>query len=79
MAAPAGPEPVPPPAPPSPDGGELTEGELQILDSLEARVATAGEPPQIIKPGELVSALIRLMIRRGLLTEPELIEELQKR
>jgi hypothetical protein len=59
-------------------GAPFTEGELQIFDTLEARVAGGTEPPQVIKPGQLVSALIRLMIRKGLLAEAELIEELQK-
>jgi len=76
---PTEPQAMPAPLPAALDAGAFTESELQILDSLEARVATGGEPPQIIKPGELVSALIRLMIRRGLLSEAELIEELQKR
>ena len=57
----------------------FTEGELQIFDSLEARLAGGAEPAQVINPAQLVSALIRLLLRKGLLAEAELIEELQKR
>ncbi|MHB8417204.1 MAG: GspE/PulE/PilB domain-containing protein [Myxococcales bacterium] len=80
-AAHASAPPAEPPPAAAPDAIDpaFTEGELQILDSLEARVAAGGEPAQTIKPGELVSALIRLLISKGLLSEAELIEELQKR
>jgi type IV pilus assembly protein PilB len=57
----------------------FTEGELQILDNLEARLVGGTEAAQVINPAQLVSALIRLLLRKGLLDEAELIEELQKR
>jgi hypothetical protein len=57
----------------------FTEGELQIFDSLEARLVGGAEAAQVINPAQLVSALIRLLLRKGLLAEAELIEELQKR
>ena len=77
-------EPPLPEAPAQAASGSLgttpfTEGELQILDNLEARLVGSVEPAQVINTAQLVSALVRLMLRKGLLAEAELIEELQKR
>ncbi len=56
------------------------EAELSALDGLEATASQeANEPAQVVKPGQLVSALVRLLIQKGCFTEAELIQELQRR
>ena len=59
--------------------GALNEGELRLLDGLESPSLTSAPEPEVIKPGELVSALVRILIRKGYMAEAELIEELQRR
>jgi hypothetical protein len=59
-------------------GPELTTRELAILESLDA-AAGEGAEPDVVKPARAVAALIRLLIRKGLVTEEELLDELRSR
>ncbi|MHB1847150.1 MAG: hypothetical protein ACYCWW_20185, partial [Deltaproteobacteria bacterium] len=59
---------------------EAMAPEVSALEKLEAiAMSEAQEPAQVVKPGHLVSALVRLLIQKGILSETELIEELQRR
>ncbi|HUK65497.1 MAG TPA: hypothetical protein VLV17_01630 [Anaeromyxobacteraceae bacterium] len=55
----------------------LTPRQAALLDALE-RVAR-GEESTLLKPSQVVSALLRILLRHGLVREAELIDELSKR
>ena len=55
----------------------LTPRQAALLDALE-RVAR-GEESALVKPGQVVAALLRVLVRRGLLREGELLDELAKK
>jgi type IV pilus assembly protein PilB len=57
---------------------ELTRRELAILESLDS-AAGEGAEADVVKPARAVGALIRLLIRKGLVTEEELLDELRSR
>jgi hypothetical protein len=73
--------------PPQPDevveGGagrrELTAREIAILDSLDK--LASGEPaqPEIVKPAQAMAAMIRLLIRRRIVTDLEFLDELSRK
>jgi hypothetical protein len=55
-----------------------TPGEQAILDALE-RLADGGRAePETLKPTQLMAALARLLLRKGILTERELLDALQR-
>ncbi len=60
---------------------EFSDADLQILEDLE-RMAT-GEAPELqsekVKPAQMVAALIRLLIRKGVVVEAEFLEELGRK
>jgi len=56
---------------------ELTPRQAALMDALE-RVAR-GEESGLVKPGQLVAVLARLLVRRGIVSEAELLEELAKK
>jgi len=77
-------EPTPPasasaPAEPSGDGG-LSDEDLAVLASLDQLVQGAA-PSQalVVKPTQMLAAVIRLLIRKKVINELELIEELHHR
>jgi MshEN domain len=55
----------------------LTPRQSAMLDAL-ARVAR-GEESGLVKPGQLAAALALLLVRRGILTEQELLDELARK
>ncbi len=57
----------------------LTAAELQILEALDRLAGGAPAEPEIVKPAQAMAALIRLLIRRGIVTEQEFLEELLRR
>jgi hypothetical protein len=50
----------------------------RLLDRLESDEEDA-EPPQIVKSSHLIAALIRMLLKRDVFTQEELLEELKKR
>lgn len=66
----------------SPTEGLTDEKQEQILAALDAIASGDDAPAQMqrfVNPAQMVSALMRLLIRRGLIDEIEFIEELQKK
>jgi hypothetical protein len=58
---------------------ELTEQEIAILDSLDRLASGAPAQPDIVKPAQAMAALIRLLIRKRMVTELEFLDELSKK
>jgi hypothetical protein len=73
-------KPLESPAPELPDLGtpELLGDVERLLDQLESAEEDA-ELPQKMKSSHLIAALIRLLLKKDLLTQEELLEELKKR
>jgi hypothetical protein len=83
-AAPAAPAPAPiaaPAAAPSPGapGRELTPREAAIIESLDRLANGAPAQPDIVKPTQAMAALIRLLIKKGVVSELEFLDELSKK
>jgi len=89
-AGPAGSNRAPPPptngaagipaAPPSAERPrESITSELAALTDPGPTTADAAAPAEVVRPNQLVSALVRILIRKGLLAEAELMEELSRR
>jgi hypothetical protein len=57
---------------------ELSKEELALLEQIESPNAVA-EEPQVMKPSQLVSAVIRLLLRKGIFSDTEFLEELKRR
>jgi type IV pilus assembly protein PilB len=66
-----------PPAEAQPRPRDPTPREAALMDAL-ARLAR-GEESALVKPAQLAAALARVLLRRGLVTEAELLEELARR
>jgi hypothetical protein len=58
---------------------ELSARELAILDSLERLAHGAAAEPEIVKPVQAIAAMIRLLIRKRVVTEQEFLDELSKK
>jgi hypothetical protein len=55
---------------------ELTPEEALVLDALDKWVAGDDAVPTVVRPAQLLAALIRLMMRKQLITEQELLDEI---
>jgi type IV pilus assembly protein PilB len=90
-SAPSAPPPAPPrPAPegepilatdlaPEGEPGALGPRELELLDALGRMASGGSEAPEVVKPAQAVAALLRLLLKKKLVTEEELLEELGRR
>jgi type IV pilus assembly protein PilB len=58
---------------------ELTAGEIEILAALGRLAAGGHAEPDIVKPAQVIAALVRLLFRRRVITEQELLDELSRR
>jgi hypothetical protein len=67
------------PAPGERPQRELTEQEIAILESLDRLASGAPAQPDIVKPAQAMAALIRLLIRKRIVTELEFLDELSKK
>ncbi len=56
---------------------QLTPRQAALMDALER--AARGEESGLVKPGQLVAVLARLLVRRGIVSEAELLEELARK
>lgn len=54
----------------------LTDRELAILDELERLAGGAHADPAVVKPAQAMAALIRLLIKRRIITEQDFLDEL---
>jgi type IV pilus assembly protein PilB len=61
------------------EGRALSQRELAILESLDRLAGGAPAEPDIVKPAQAMAALIRLMIRRRIITEQEFLDELTRK
>jgi hypothetical protein len=64
-----------------PEGGprESITSELAALTDPGPRTAGEAAPAEVVRPNQLVSALVRILIRKGVLAEAELMEELSRK
>lgn len=72
VAAPASVAPAPAPPP-------LTPREAAILAALERLAGGAHAEPELLKPAQAMAALARVLLRKGIVTERELLDELVRR
>jgi hypothetical protein len=57
----------------------LSDREREILGSLERLASGAPAEPEIVKPAQAMAAMIRLLIRRGVVSDLEFLDELLRR
>jgi hypothetical protein len=58
---------------------ELTPEETAILDALD-RLAHGGHAePEIVRPVQAMAALVRLLLRKRVISEQELVDELTRK
>jgi hypothetical protein len=62
-----------------PPSRAITPRELAILDSLERLAIGQPAQPDVVKPTQAMAALIRLLFRKGLVSELEFLDELSKK
>jgi hypothetical protein len=58
---------------------DLSDHELAILESLDRLADGAPTEPEVVKPAQAMAAMIRLLIRKRLVTEEEFLDELSKK
>jgi hypothetical protein len=64
--------------PPAESGG-LSHAEQAVLTAIE-RLATGGRAePEVLKPTQAIAVLVRLLLRKGVITERELLDALGTR
>jgi hypothetical protein len=54
----------------------LTPGEIAILDALERLAGGHHAEPDILKPAQAMAALVRLLLRKGIVSDREFLDEL---
>jgi hypothetical protein len=60
-------------------GRELTEQEISILESLDRLADGAPAEPDLVKPTQAMAAMIRLLIRKHIVSEQDVLDELSKK
>jgi hypothetical protein len=67
----------------APDGAdaspELSPRELALIDALDRLAAGGPSEPDVVKPVQAMAAMIRLLIRKRIVTEQEFLDELSRR
>ncbi len=58
---------------------DLSDEEIAILDSLDRLASGAPAEPDIVKPAQAMAALIRLLIRKRIVSEQDFLDELSKK
>jgi Type II secretion system (T2SS), protein E, N-terminal domain len=69
-------DPAPRREPPPAEERKLTPREAALLDAVQR--ALRGQETPLVKPGQLLGAFVRVAVRKGLVTELELVEELAR-
>jgi hypothetical protein len=70
------------PRPPDADGEpdrDLSDRELAILESLDRLAGGAPSEPEVVKPTQAMAAMLRLLIRKRIVSEQEFLDELSKK
>jgi hypothetical protein len=67
------------PAQPSPDAGEAREPALAVLEAVDQIAHGGAVGPDLVQPSQLAATLVRLLIRKKVITVEDLVEELGKR
>jgi hypothetical protein len=57
----------------------LTPKEVVILDALDRLAAGQDEVPLPVKPSQVAAALLRILLRRKLVSQQELLDELLRK
>jgi hypothetical protein len=57
----------------------LTPKEIVVLDALERLAAGQDDVPLPVKPSQVAAALLRIMLRRKIVTQQELLDELLRK
>lgn len=55
---------------------ELTDAELRVLDAIDRLAQGDGAQATVVKPDQVLAALVRLLIKRRIITEAEFVQEL---
>src|SRR6266508_896408 len=58
---------------------DLSDQELAILESLDRLASGAPAEPDVVKPAQAMAALIRLLIRKRIVSEQDFLDELSKK
>jgi hypothetical protein len=58
---------------------ELSTQDVSILDALDRLGSGIEDPASPIKPAQLAAAILRLLLRKRIITEAELLDELARR
>jgi len=74
---PASPPVAPRPGPASAAAEPLTPREAALLDALERALAGQEDATGLVRPARLLAVLARILVRRGLVSERELLAELK--
>jgi hypothetical protein len=70
---------IPEEAPPAPAPSALTPRELEVLHALERLAGGAHAEPEILKPAQAMAALALLLVKKGIVTEQELLAAITRR
>jgi hypothetical protein len=62
-----------------PGGRPLSADEIAILESLDRLASGAHAEPEIVKPAQAMAALVRLLLRKRIIGEQELLDELVRK
>jgi hypothetical protein len=57
----------------------LTPREIVVLDALERLAAGAEDVPLPVKPSQVAAALLRIMLRKHVVSQQELLDELLRK
>ncbi len=58
---------------------ELSPRETAILESLDRLADGSPAEPEVVKPAQAMAAMIRLLIRTGIVSEQDFLDELSKK
>jgi hypothetical protein len=67
------------PSPPEPDAGETREPALAVLEAVDQIAHGGAVEPDLVKPSQLAATLVRLLIRKKVITVEDLVEEFGRR
>jgi type IV pilus assembly protein PilB len=67
------------PSPPEADAGETREPALAVLEAVDQIAHGGAVGPDLVKPSQLAATLVRLLIRKKVITVEDLVEEFGRR
>jgi hypothetical protein len=72
------PAPAPREGPPPAGATPFTERDRAVLEALDRLAGGAHAEPELLRPAQAMAAIIRLLIRRGIVSEREFLDELRR-